>query len=164
MEIKVLKQHPPEMKEMASSRDGHDAAYEHAAAQYKVDKDAGRPVGKPPLNPEQRSGGRDFLRAAQLRAEALERGESAETIARLIELEGLSQITLVVGAGGTGKSEMVHELRAQMDMMGCGHLLVTAYTGVAAAPVGGPTLLSLLHLGIESRKSKSVDHAYRGLF
>ena len=135
-----------------------DAAYDQAAAKWKADKDAGRPVGNPPLNPEQREGGRDFLCMARLRAAVLQRGEPAEAIARAVDAAKLTPvITLTIGAGGTGKSEMVHELSAQMSALGCGHLLVTAYTGVAAAPFKGPTLLSLLGLNIESRKAKRIE-------
>ena len=61
-----------------------------------------------------------------------------------------------MGAGGTGKSAMVHELREQMEARKCGNLVVTAYTGVAAAPFGGATLLSLLNLGIASKQMTSV--------
>ena len=139
-----------------------DADYERAAAEWKARKDADLPVGKPPLNPEQRNGGRDFLRMVRLRAGALQRGESAESISQAVSAEGLSPITLAMGAGGTGKSEMVHELDAQMHAMGCGHLLVTAYTGVAAAPFKGPTLLSVFNLGVESKNSKRIEQMSHG--
>ena len=136
--------------------------YDRAADEWKASKDAGLPVGKPPLNPEQRDGGRDFLRMTRLRAGALQRGESVESIAQAVSAEGLSPVTLAMGAGGTGKSEMVHELDAQMRAMGCGHLLVTAYTGVAAAPFKGPTLLSVFNLGVESKNSKRIEQMSHG--
>ena len=62
--------------------------------------------------------------------------------------ENLPNVTLVVGPGGAGKSCMVHALERHIHATGCGKLLVTAYTGVAAAPFGGPTLLRLHSLGI----------------
>ncbi len=40
--------------------------------------------------------------------------------------------------------------------MGLGRVLVTAYTGVAAAPFGGPTLLKLLNLNIRTKARESV--------
>ena len=136
--------------------------YDRAVADWKASKDAGLPVDKPPLNPEQRDGGRDFLRVARLRAGALQRGEPIESIAQAVAAEELSLVTLAMGAGGTGKSEMVHELDAQMQAMGCGHLLVTAYTGVAAAPFKGPTLLSVFNLGVESKNAKRVEQMSHG--
>ena len=130
--------------------------YDHAFAAWKASEDAGHPVASP-LNPEQRNGGRDFLLMARLRASMLQQKASAESIAHTVMSQGLTPVTLVVGAGGTGKSAMVHELRQQMHALGCGHLLVTAYTGVAAAPFKGPTLLSLFNLGIESRKARRIE-------
>ena len=84
-----------------------DIEYEVAAAQYKAAKDAGQPVGKPPLNVEQRAGARLFLKAALLRAQGIQRGDGAQQIAQAIKSAGCPQFLLVVGAGGTGKSAMV---------------------------------------------------------
>ncbi len=53
---------------------------------------------------------------------------------------------MTTGVGGTGKSMIVHALRREFKRLGLGRLLVTAYTGVAAAPFGGPTILKLLNL------------------
>ena len=71
----------------------------------------------------------------------LARGQLQQDITREVEAAGIPPITGVFGPGGTGKSAMVHELDVQMAESRCGALLVTAYTGVAAAPFGGPTLL-----------------------
>ena len=60
---------------------------------------------------------------------------------------------LLMGAGGTGKSAVVHELDAKLKDMGT-NLLVTAYTGVASAPFGGPTLLALFNLSPSTMKHK----------
>ena len=119
-------------------------------------QDAGRRVGAPPLNVEQRAGARPFLCVAQLRSRGVVRGESAQQIARAVKAAGLPPVTLVVGAGGTGKSAMVHTLSRRMRETGAGYLLVTAYTGVASAPFGGPTLLALLSLGITTKGLTSV--------
>lgn len=63
---------------------------------------------------------------------------------------------LVVGAGGTGKSAMVHALEREFVRLGLGKLLITAYTGVAAAPFGGPTLMSLLKMSLKTKKDLAV--------
>ena len=47
----------------------------------------------------------------------------------------------------------MHEVEAHMEATGLGFLLVTAYTGVAVAPFGGPTLMNMLSLG---KYTKSV--------
>jgi len=58
-----------------------------------------------------------------------------------------------MGAGGTGKSAVVHEPNTRLKSQGL-HLLVTAYTGTASAPFGGPTLLSLLNPSPSKQKRK----------
>ena len=63
---------------------------------------------------------------AKLRRAVLQRGESIHLLKQAIEEGG---ITLVVGAGGTGKSAMVHKLQEQFAVHSCGKLVVTAYTG-----------------------------------
>ena len=60
------------------------------------------------------------------------------------------------GAGGTGKSAVVHALQHEFKRLGLGRLLVTAYTGVAAAPFAGPTLLKLLNLNITTKLATRV--------
>ena len=44
----------------------------------------------------------------------------------------------------------------EFKRLGLGRVLVTAYTGVAAAPFGGPTLLKLLNLNVRTRTNKQV--------
>ena len=63
---------------------------------------------------------------------------------------------LMVGAGGTGKSAVVHTLRRRMQETDAGYLVVTAYTGVASAPFGGPTLLALLSISIRCKNTQDV--------
>ena len=60
------------------------------------------------------------------------------------------------GAGGTGKSKVVHALKREFKRLGLGRLLVTAYTGVAAAPFGGATLLRLLSLNVATKAAHRV--------
>ena len=71
---------------------------------------------------------------------------------------------MTTGAGGTGKSMVVHALRREFKRLGLGRLLVTAYTGVAAAPFGGPTILKLLNMSVRTKlatKLRAVDHGLR---
>jgi hypothetical protein len=131
-----------------------DDAYDRAASLYEASKRAGVAVGPAPLNPEQRDGGRDFLQVAQLRRATAQRGEPIQCIRQALEQSG---VTLVVGAGGTGKSAMVKRLQEQFAARDCGRLVVTAYTGVAAAPFGGPTLLSLLNMRINTKAAKRIS-------
>ena len=69
------------------------------------------------------------------------RGATAAEIDAAVVAAGIDRVTAVVGPGGTGKSAMVHALDVEFVASACGYLLVSAYTGVAAAPFGGPTLL-----------------------
>jgi hypothetical protein len=51
---------------------------------------------------------------------------------------------------------VVHALRREFNRLGLGRLLVTAYTGVAAAPFGGPTILKLLNLSVMTKSKTRV--------
>lgn len=133
--------------------------YEAAAAAHEA---AGLPPGDAPLNVQQRNAGRAFLRLAQLRKQGMARGETPKQIADAARREGLPTVTLVIGAGGTGKSALVHKLQSEFARLGLGRLLVTAYTGVASAPFGGPTLLSLLNMNLKKKAAKTVRHANGG--
>jgi hypothetical protein len=104
--------------------------------------------GQPPLNPEQRRVARNVFMCVRLRAQLLARpgGATASDITEADARHGLSSVVLVHGAGGTGKSAVLHALAEEMRSGGLGELLITAYTGVAAAPFGGPTILKLVGL------------------
>ncbi len=69
----------------------------------------------------------------------------------------------MTGAGGTGKSMVVNALWREFKRLGLGRLLVTAYTGVAAAPFGGPTILKLLNLNVRSKSKTKVRLEGAGL-
>ena len=133
--------------------------YEEYLAAAEAHKSSGAPQSEAPLNPEQRDGGRDFLRVAQMRATGRRQSLSLEGIDKLAHDAGLSQVTLVMGAGGTGKSAMIHKLKSEFEKRQLGVLLVTAFTGVAAAPFAGPTLLSLLKMGCHGKFEKRVRSA-----
>ena len=107
---------------------------------------AGLPMSSAPLTPEQRAAGRNFLRQAVLRSAGRTRGDTPAQIDALVKAENLPPVTLTMGAGGTGKSALVHALKREFERLGLGKLLVTAFTGVAAAPFAGPTLLRALNM------------------
>lgn len=58
------------------------------------------------------------------------------------------------GAGGTGKSKVIHCVKIVFHELGCTDLLVSATTGVAAQLIGGSTIDSLCKF---SRKRKHDD-------
>lgn len=129
-----------------------DAEYDAAAASYARDVAAGAKGLKPPLTPEQRKAAGPFLQAVQMRSDARQLGWSPVEIDAAIREAKLAPVTLLVGPGGAGKSAVVHEIEAHMQSMNLGFLLVTAYTGVAVVPFGGPTLMNLLSLNLYSKK------------
>ena len=135
-----------------------DGEYDAAAAAHRA---AGLPVAEAPLNPEQRAAGRDFRDYAVYRRAALDRGETPAQIAAHARRDGVDGVDpmLMVGAGGTGKSAVVHTLKRDFRRVGLRRLCVTAYTGVAAAPFGGPTLLSLCNLNVSTKDQLSVRGA-----
>jgi hypothetical protein len=98
--------------------------------------------GAPPLNVEQRAIAREVYGNALSRRRGQWSGGG----------------TLVVGAAGTGKSALVHALQRACAAAGLGPVVVTAYTGVAAAPFLGPTAVSLFSLGgLISKRADGAD-------
>ena len=104
----------------------------------------------PPLNPEQRKFGREHFKAQRIlaagRAAGEERGETLQKLTR----DGLRQVFLLHGPGGTGKTVLLQALECALKRCALGKMVTTAWTGVAAAPFRAPTLCSLL--GIEFTK------------
>ena len=98
---------------------------------------------------------RNFLRVVEKVQEFKRKNVEPATFQQELQKDGLGLALLLMGAGGTGKSAVVHELNARLKAKGL-HLLVTAYTGVASAPFGGPTLLSLLNLCPSTQKRNVV--------
>jgi hypothetical protein len=138
-----------------------DPAYERAVEAHNS---AGLPAKDAPLNPEQRAAGRNFVKFAQLMKQSREQGWTQQDITNNASRLGLKQITMMTGAGGTGKSKVVHAIQREFQRLGLGRLLVTAYTGVAAAPFGGPTLLTLLNLNVHTKSKRHLqggDAEYR---
>jgi hypothetical protein len=123
------------------------AQWELERDEYTRRKQAGESVGRPPLNPEQREAGMRFMRAVRITEEAHQRGEPPDAAARRLKDEGLATGSLLLGAAGAGKSEVVHAIGAAMAASGYRKLVITAFTGVAAAPFGAPTLQALFNMG-----------------
>ena len=128
-----------------------ESEYQKLAAAYtekkKVQENGGDNAGHPPLNLDQRSICRHYLKVVEIRHKGKIMGKSPDQINDAIVAAGLTQTCLLYGAGGTGKSAVIHELKRQMKRLGYGKLLVTGFTGVSAAPFGGPTLLRVCNLG-----------------
>ena len=116
----------------------------------------GEPFDKePPCNPEQRDAARPFVAYVLLRRRMQAEGRSIEEIAAEAGRLGLSATMMMIGAGGTGKSMVLHEIEVQCGSGGA-TLVITAYTGVAAAPFNGPTTLRLLNLGITTKNKTAM--------
>ena len=138
-----------------------DNGYERAAAAWAERRGSCAAAGvpfqeEPPMNPEQRVAAREFMRVVELREAMLRGGATPVDIDGAVRGEGLSPVQLVMGPGGTGKSMIVHFLQRSLASI-ARPLVVTAYTGVAAAPFGGPTILSLFDLGIEGKSKRFVE-------
>ena len=124
---------------------------EHAAA-----KAAHVTAEAMPLNPEQRAAARNLLAYVNQHASSRDISDS-ETIATRARELGLSAVTLLLGPGGTGKSQVTKSITREIAKRGHGAVIVTAYTGVAAAPFGGPTLLSLLNMKPHTKSEGLTD-------
>ena len=103
--------------------------------------------GRGPLTPEQRDVSRAAFRASAYRIQSLKSGVSPDIIADQLKLARVPSVILLVGPGGTGKSQTIEQLGCELESARVGYVLITAYTGVAAAAFGAPTLLKLLGFG-----------------
>jgi hypothetical protein len=160
---------PPEaFRPFGDSRAAEDAGYRTAALEWNVCSACngsgciqpnglgtyhctncrGVKEGEPPLNPEQRKFARELLGCVQLRAAFLARGAGSvvDDLKRAYQKHGLSSVILLHGAGGAGKSAVLHAVRNEMRKRELGELLITAYTGVAAAPFGSTTMCRMANL------------------
>jgi len=100
----------------------------------------------PPLNSDQRAFARQHLRAQRLLARARRSGASKLEALQILKDANLCQIQQLQGAGGVGKSVLLKAMKRIMLEEGLGEMVVTAWTGVAAAPFGSPTLCTLLKI------------------
>ena len=123
-------------------------AYEALLAEWLVAKGRALAVGakppQPPFNVEQRALARGVLDAARFRAEHQPREDGASVqewarYGRAMAGRGLEQIHLLYGPGGVGKSATIEAIDSATEQLGLSATVVTAYTGVAAAPFAGAT-------------------------
>ena len=86
-------------------------------------------LGQPPLNPEQRTPAGEFWQVCRIYAAVRACGASAAAVDATIKAAGLSPVMRVDGAGGVGKTLVVHEVKRELEACRAGYLLVTAQTG-----------------------------------
>ena len=114
----------------------------------------------PPLNPKQRLFARKYLDVLRMLLEGRQRGEPRTTTFKRIEDAGLRTAHLLLGAGGTGKSELIKALQRVVRRLRLGGFVVSAWTGVASAPFGSPTLTSMLGINFMNLDElKDADEA-----
>lgn len=100
----------------------------------------------PPLSPEQRQHGRDFVSMARKLVTLWRAGTPrAAAIRALLDAE-FNPHWLLQGAGGVGKSVFFQALTRIMKRLGLGSSACSAWTGVAAAPHGESTLCTMLKI------------------
>lgn len=138
-------------------------AYEEEVAAWQVKKAAAKARGEAPpdgpLNLEQRAFLRPVLTALHCLAKERQRhrgmhnGSALAYQATLRKRHVLQH--MLIGAAGVGKSVTIHALKRLMKELKLGRLVGSAFTGVAAAPYGCPTLCTLLGI---SQKQVGSEH------
>jgi hypothetical protein len=123
-------------------------------AEYAAERRA-NPNAKP-LNPEQRKVAAELYRIVKYRDVARRQGQPPAEIDRDLQAARRTGVVFLTGAGGTGKSQVIACLRKLFADEGLGRIVVTAFTGVAAAVFGAPTLLTLFGQGIEDKAQKPL--------
>ena len=124
-----------------------EAAFLELQATYKRDCDQTGPSTSkvtPPLNPEQRTFARQLWEAMRILKNGRVAGEERAATLEKLRAAGLPQVFLLQGAGGVGKTVLLHALQNALHCEHFGTMALTAWTGVAAAPFRAPTLCSLL--------------------
>ena len=121
-----------------------------AYAKLRKETPEGQPLPPPPLNPEQRCFAREQLRAQRILAAGRTAGEDRGASLQKLFDEGLRQVSLLHGPGGSGKSVLLFAQERILTRYKLGTMATTAWTGVAATPFRAPTLCTLL--GIEFAK------------
>ena len=87
----------------------------------------------PPLNPQQREFARGHLEVQRVISNGRKLGENPElTISRLSGLS-FGQVTYLQGAGGTGKTALLKQMKQVMADLKLGTMVITSWTGVACA-------------------------------
>jgi hypothetical protein len=109
----------------------------------------------PPFCVEQREVGRLVVEAARVRHQALQAGCSASEAHGRIGQAGGHAAVMMMGPGGVGKSAIIEHIIEAVQGEGLGKVVVTAYSGVAAALFGGPILMALINLNLQSKAVKT---------
>jgi hypothetical protein len=78
-------------------------------------------------------------------------------LARARSLIAQGENLLILGPGGTGKSDFLERLRDSSNKS----LMVVAFMGCAALNVGGQTIHSAFRLGIDCLDPEKCRHYYR---
>ena len=110
--------------------------------------------GSPPLNKEQRELGRLLWRLISYREMATARGMTPNEIETNLEAYKQRHIILLLGPGGSGKTEVINILTQLLQDERIGYLLATAYTGVASANFRMATLLMIFSLTSKTSLAK----------
>ena len=131
-------------------KDITEAAFQKAQQEYnnlRRNKTADDVLPPPPLNTEQRRFAREQFQAQSMLSRGRTSGEDVASTLQTLKRRGLAQVSLLQGAAGVGKTVLLRAQQTQLVNHGFGHMALTAWTGVAAAPFQAPTLCTLL--GIE---------------
>ncbi|KOO26568.1 hypothetical protein Ctob_001207 [Chrysochromulina tobinii] len=108
-----------------------------------------------PFNVEQREFGRKVMAAVHARHVGRLNDRAGVEEARA---SGIRPVQLLYGPGGVGKSAVITKVvELVLKRQGWGRALVTAFTGVAAAPFAGPMLLSLFNLNMTTKSAKTCQ-------
>jgi hypothetical protein len=106
--------------------------------------------GDPPMNPGQRQATAAVYRVIVYRSIARARKDTPLQIYDHLRSCNYSLQNLITGMGGSGKSQIILHLEKRCVAEGIGHVISTAFTGVAAAPFGSATLQSLFNISIRA--------------
>ena len=130
-----------------------EATYDHLRRQAIQQ---GVPTRDQPLNPQQRDAARSLVEYA-IFYHAHKGTTTAKNIVDMAKEKRLAQISKVMGAAGVGKSAMILAAQRALEEKGLGLAVVTAYTGVAASPFAGPTLLSLMNMNAHTKGQEAQN-------
>ena len=128
--------------------------FQRLATMWRNLSEEERKFTPPPLNVEQRALCRDRFKMVEIIARGRTYGEDPTITLQKLHSEGYKQVNLTQGGAGVGKSFYVIRLRNIMRQRELGGFVVTAWTGVAAAPYAAPTLCTLLSINCRTLSSE----------